>query len=65
MNRADRIKLAVLFGLNALVAVVVWLLLYWRGYAFHLAGVHFTPGILVLAVMVLADVLIAALFAGK
>ena len=28
------------------LALVVWLILYALKYTFHLAGVHFTPGIL-------------------
>ncbi len=54
-----------LYVVNVPVAVVVWLILYGRGYAFHLAGVYFTPGILVLAGMLIVEVLTFFLLQGK
>lgn len=56
MNRSRKINLAVLSGINLVVAVGVWLALYGRGYVFHLAGVYFTPGILVATGMLLVEV---------
>jgi hypothetical protein len=65
MNRSRKISLAVLSGINLVAAFGVWLFLYGRGYAFHLAGVYFTPGILVATGMLLVEVLIFFLLSRK
>jgi hypothetical protein len=58
MNPSRKISLAVFSGTNLIVAVGAWLFLYGRGYVFHLAGVYFTPGILVATGMLLVEALI-------
>jgi hypothetical protein len=60
MNPSAKIGLLVIYAVNALVAFL-WLLLYGWRHSFHLAGVYFGPGILALAGMLLADILILIL----
>ena len=64
MSRSTRILLAVVYAVNVAIALV-WLLLFGRGYSFHLAGVYFTPGIPVLIGMLIADGLIFFVLSGK
>ena len=65
MNRSRTITLAALYVVSIPVAVVVWLILYARGYAFHLGRVHFTPGVLALSGMSIVDVLVFFLLSRK
>ena len=58
VNRSKKIWLAVLYTASLLAAIVVWVILYGRGTVFHFAGVYTTPGIAVLAGLIIADVLI-------
>ena len=64
MSRSRTILLAVVYVVNLTIALV-WLLLFGRGYSFHLAGVNFTPGIPVLIGMLIVDGLIFFVLSGK
>jgi hypothetical protein len=58
-NSTNRSKLlAVLYAVTLVIAVLVWVILYGQGVVFSLGRVYLTPGIVVLAGMVLVDVLI-------
>ena len=65
MKRSKKIVFLGLCFVNSLVAIVIWLMLYARGYAFHLAGVYFTPGIFVFSGMLLIDILLFFVFSRK
>ena len=54
MNGPAKIWSPLIYAANALVAFL-WLFLFGRHYSFHLAGVHFSSGILAAAGMLLAD----------
>jgi hypothetical protein len=56
MNPSAKIWLLAIYAVNALVAFL-WLFLYGWRYSFHLARVHFGPGVVALAGMLLADML--------
>lgn len=64
MNPSAKIWLLVIYVVNALVAFL-WLFLYGWRHSFHLAGVYFGPGIVALAGMLLADILIFVLLRKK
>jgi len=48
----------VLYAATLVSAVLAWVILYGRGTVFHFAGVYMTPGIVVMAGMIVTDGLI-------
>jgi hypothetical protein len=59
LNLTNRSKLlAVLYAATPVAAIIVWVILYGRGTVFHFGGVYSTPGVVVLAAMIVAYVLI-------
>ena len=64
MSRSKKILLAVVCAVNVTTAVV-WLLLFGRGYSFHVAGVYSTLGIPVLIGMLIVDGLIFSAISRK
>jgi hypothetical protein len=47
--------LAVLYAATLVSAVLAWVILYGRDTVFHFAGVYMTPGIVVMAGMIVTD----------
>jgi hypothetical protein len=64
MGRSRKIWLIVLYAVNATVAFL-WLFAYGRRYSIQMAGLQVTPGVLAIAVMLLADILLFLLLSRK
>jgi len=65
VSRSKKLWLVGLWAVNLLAAIAVLLILWGRGYAFHLAGMYFTPGTAVLVGMLVVDVLIFLLISRE